>query len=762
MRPPATRTRILFMSTCPPTECGIATYTNDLINGINAKFGKSIKCLNADLTEDKSREDKAWILINKNFKQDFSKAARKVNEDDSISMVHIQHEFGLFGGNYGDYLLEFLEIIKKPVILTFHSVLPNPSEDLKKTVQRLALFTSGIIVMTKKSAEILEKDYLISPNIIEVIPHGTHLIRWVETKTAKQKLGLHNRLLFSTFGLLGPGKGIETALKALPEITKNFPKAMYLILGKTHPNLIKNGKDEYRDYLKGLVDELQIKNHVIFIDRYLELEELLDFLKATDIYLFTSKDPNQAVSGTFAYAMSCGCPIIATSIPHTREILTPELGFIIDIGDHQQLASNALELLKNPKMREAMSVMAFRKTYATAWENIAVKTVKLYSRLPDLGGILNFDFPEIKLDHIQRLTTSDGIIQFSKICIPDLESGFTLDDNARALTALAMHYEIFRDIKDLQYIDTYLSFVESCQQPDGRFVNYLDPNFQIHIQNGYVNLEDSNARAAWALGYVGSMKDILPKELVKRAEESLAKYLTHDKPIDSPRALGFSIKGLYAYSKNHKDSLISEQIISMAERLLYRYNLNRSSTWRWFEDYMTYANSILPEAMLYAYLFTGKEVYKEVALESLDFLLSHMFIEGQFKVISNRGWLQKGKKPKRYGEQPIDVSCTIQTLDKFYQTFGNPNYKNIMKTAFSWFLGNNHLYQTVYNPLTGGCCDGLEKGDVNINQGAESVVCYLLARLTVEPYLHNNAEKNFPLAKKIPPSAMRSKSSENP
>lgn len=757
MIPPATRTRILFMSTFPPTECGIATYTTDLINGIMSEFGKSIKCLRADLTDDTSRTNKARLLIDPKSKQDFSRAAKEVNEDESISMVHIQHEFGLFGGDFGNYLLEFLEVIKKPVILTFHSVLPNPSEELKKTVQRLAFFASGIVVMTKKSAEILEGDYLITPKIIKVIPHGTHLIRWAETKKAKKKLGLNHRFLMSTFGLLGPGKGIETALKAIPEIIKIFPQALYLVLGKTHPNLIKNGKDEYREYLKDLVEEFKIKNNVIFIDRYLELEELLDFLKATDIYLFTSKDPNQAVSGTFAYAMSCGCPIIATSIPHTREILTPELGYIIDIGDYQKLSLKTLELLKNQTKREAMSIMAFRKTYATAWENTAVKTVKIYSGLPGLSGILNFDFPEIKLDHIERLTTSDGIIQFSKLCIPNLESGFTLDDNARALTAMAMHYGIFNNIKDLQFIDTYLNFIESCQQPDGHFINYLDPNFQVHIQNDYVNLEDSNARAVWALGIVGSMKDILPKEHVKRAEESLAKYLTHDKAINSPRALGFSIKGLFSYSKNHHDSLISEQINSMAERLLHRYNLNRSNTWRWFEDYMTYANSILPEAMLYAYLYTGKNIYKEVALESLDFLLSHMFVDGQFKVISNRGWLHRGKQPKRYGEQPIDVSCTIQTLDIFYQTFRIPNYKIMMKTAFSWFLGNNHLHQIVYNPLTGGCCDGLEKEEVNINQGAESAICYLLARLTVEPYLYTEEEQKFPLAKKVHPSAIKPK-----
>lgn len=723
---------IVFMSSFPPTECGIATFTTDIINAISLKFSQAFTCIKCDLKKGGQSGSSAEYVLNPTVREEYTKIAQEVNLDNSIKLIHIQHEFGLFGGSYGDYLFDFLNVINKPVIFTFHTVLSNPNEELKAVVKSLASHASAITVMTHRSAEILQEEYDIDPNLIEYIPHGTHLVKWAEGEKLKEKYGFSGKILLSTFGLLSSGKSIETALYALPEMVEKFPDVFYLIIGKTHPNNVQNGRDLYREYLEELVKVLGISDYVMFIDRYVELQELLELLQATDIYLFTSKDPNQAVSGTFAYAMSCACPIIATSIPHTREILSQDLGYIINIGDSKQLTNAGIKLLSNKKLRERMSFNAFQRTSAASWENIATRQVRLYYKLLKIKDQIIYDYPPIKLRHFNKLTTERGMIQFSKICIPDISSGYTLDDNARALIALCMHFESFRDTRVLKKIKIYLGFIERCQTAQGTFVNYIDEFDQIHIKNDYVNLEDSNARALWALGTVISLQDLFPSEITNKALQCMQKCESWIAGVLSPRAIGFTIKGLYNYFQVKQENHISRHIENLAARLITRYDINREKEWQWFEENLTYANSILPESLLYAHLVTGNEAYKKTALESFDFLLSKMFVNGDFRVISNRGWYRKGTEPNRYGEQPIDVFCIIQSLDIFYDTFKNGPYIDKMKSAFNWFLGENHLSQIVYNPLTGGCRDGVEEKNVNINQGAESTVCYLMARIIME------------------------------
>jgi hypothetical protein len=608
----------------------------------------------------------------------------------------------------------------------------------------LAGYASAIFVMTKRSRTVLETFYAIPSKKIKLAPHGTHLIKWADAWEKKEATGFKDKKLLATFGLLSSGKGIETALKALPEIIQSFPEVVYLIIGKTHPNTILNNRDSYRDYLENIVAEKNLSNHVVFINKYLELPELLELLQATDVYLFTSKDPNQAVSGTFAYAMSCACPIIATSIPHTREVLTEDYGYIIDIEDSRRLAKKTLTLLSNQKLREQMALNAFAYTSGTSWENSALLQAKVYFEVLQEPGALQYDMPPIQLDHIKNMTTERGIIQFSKLSIPDIRSGYTLDDNARVLIALCMHYEQFREEDVLPYIHIYLNFIERCQTPQGTFVNYIDAYDRVHIKNDYVNLEDSNARAVWALGVVTSLQYILPEEIYTKALMIFMKCSLWIKHVLSPRAIGFSIKGLYMYQISHPEDDVHKTIETLASNLISRYDVNSEKDWRWFEKYLTYSNSILPEALLYAYLVSGNEAYKQTAIESMDFLLNILFAEGKLRVISNRGWHHKASPPNLYGEQPIDVFCIIHTLDLFYTTLKIPRYKQFMETAFSWFLGNNHLSQIVYNPVTGGCRDGLEENNVNLNQGAESTICYLLARLIMErSYIQNEADLLF-------------------
>lgn len=742
-----TLSKILFLSTFPPTQCGIATYTQDTINAITDVFSETLACEICDISDKANINQHARFTIHPKIKADYGRVVKEINSDHTIKLVHIQHEFGLFGGTFGNYLLDFLDVLKKPVIFTFHSVIPNPDKKLMDFVKLLISYSNSVIVMTQQSKKILVADYGIDENSIAHVPHGTHSVNYESTIKAKRKFNLERRTVLSTFGLLSSGKSIETALKALPEIIKHTPNVLYLILGKTHPNTIENNKDNYRGSLEMLVKELKLENHVNFINRYLEIDELLDYLKATDIYLFTSKDANQAVSGTFAYAMSCACPIVATAIPHTNEVLSSNEGILVAIEDSKQMAMGTIKLLSNGKLRESMALAAFEKTRASSWNNVALKQVAIYRKSIDESLKVTYDYPPIKLDHLKNMTTDLGMIQFSKISEPDIDSGYTLDDNARALIAMCMHYEQFKKSSDLLYIDRYLSFIERCQTDSGTFINYVDEHNNRHIKNDYVNLEDSNARAIWALGTVVLLKEHLPKTFVNRARLCFLQSSQWLQNTLSPRAIGFVIKGLYLYNSTEQDNFAIPIIEKLSKNLITNYDVNAIKKWNWFEKYLTYANSVLPEAMLYSYLVSGKDSYKRIAVESFDFLLSKMFVNGHFKVISNQGWYQKDSIPNEYGEQPIDVSYTIQTLDLFYKTFKDPMYKKMMQTAFDWFLGRNHLNQIMYDPATGGCYDGLEKTNVNLNQGAESTVCYLMGRIIMEQQKTVSVEKIIQLRK---------------
>ncbi|MBE8726093.1 glycosyltransferase [Flavobacterium hungaricum] len=747
MKTISNKSKIVFLSTFPPTQCGIATYTQDTIKGITDVYGKSISCEICELVKEPAAAPKHAYTLNTTNREEYAKIAEEINADENVKLVHIQHEFGLFSGNYGDYLLDFLNVLKKPVTYTFHSVIPNPNNELRDFVKLLMSYSNAGFVMTNRSKEILVNDYEIDEKIITCVPHGTHIVIYETPENAKEKFGIQDRMVLSTFGLLGEGKNIETGLQALPKIIEKAPNALYLIIGKTHPNLIKDGVDTYRDKLEGIVADLNLKDNVRFINEYLDTDELLEYLKATDIYMFTSKDPNQAVSGTFAYAMSCACPIVASKIPHTKEVLTPDSGILVDIGDVDQFAEAAIKLIADENLRNEMGINGFTKMRASSWENAAITHMNTYKKLIEKPAEIKHSYPPIQLRHVKKMTTDLGIIQFSKISIPDLDSGYTLDDNARALVAFCMHYKLTQDKDDLGYILIYLDFILRCQKPKGNFINYVDQENREHIeQNAEVNLEDSNARAIWALGTVVSMTDILPEAIVKKASKCLLNSLKWAENIQSPRSIGFATKGLYLYHTAVPNLYIAAIINKLNAKLLANYEDHASEEWKWFENYLTYGNGVLPESMLYAYLVTNKPVYKKVAMDSLDFLLSKTFVNKNFKVISNNGWYHKDSEPQEYGEQPIDVSYTIQTLNSFYKAFSIPEYKHKMKKAFDWFLGKNHLNQIMYNPVSGGGYDGLEKENVNLNQGAESTVCYLTARLIMEN-LKMSDTKVIPLIK---------------
>lgn len=729
--------QLLLISSFPRRECGIATYSEDLVTALNNTIGNGYSINICPLESDNEKhvyDVGVEYMLNTDEPGSFCKLAGLINNNRRINLVMIQHEFGFFEKTTDEFLL-FLKAIHKSVLITFHTVLPNPNDALRAHVKAISEEVSAIVVMTNTSAEILINDYEIAVEKIEVIAHGTHLVMHADKESLKEKYSLVGKKVLSTFGFISEGKSIETTLRALPSVIAQNPNTCFLVIGKTHPTvLIKNG-EAYREKLEALVTELDLEKHVIFINYFLPLSVLLEYLQLTDLYLFTSCDPNQAVSGTFSYAMSCGCSIVSTPIPHAREVLSEDSGVIFDFGRSDQLADAVNRLLENDFFRSTISSNSLHKMASTAWENAAIAHARLFKKnsLEELH--LTYQIPPINLEHIKKMTSEFGMIQFSNINQPDINSGYTLDDNARALIAFCQHYELTNDLSDLHYINIYFSFIKYCLQPDGHYLNYINEQLVFSTQNQETNLADSNGRALWALGYLISLKDHFPATLIAEAEQLFQCTLVSSNHIHSTRAMAFIIKGLYYRNQKIKSVDAIDLLDKLAYRLVQMYKHEAEDEWCWFESYLTYANSILPEALLCAWLVTGNAIYGDIALTSFNFLLEKTFTTTGIKVISNKTWLQKDDTIKvvvRGGEQPIDVAYTILTLDKFYHAFENPDYLEKMQLAFSWFLGNNHLHQIIYNPCTGGCYDGIEENNVNLNQGAESTISYLMARLTIE------------------------------
>lgn len=729
-----TSQEILMITSFPPRKCGIATYSQDLIKAIEDKYDNCFTIKVCALQKGESSlkyPPEVNYFLKTALKEDYKRLALEVNADKAIKIIYLQHEFGLFGGDFGDFILDFLDTIKKPVITTFHTVLTAPNEDRKGVIQKITALSSQVIVMTNLSANILQNEYSISEEKIKIIPHGTHLIEpW--NLNLNGSTPFKNKIIVSTFGLISEGKGIETALDALPKIVAKFPTVLYLIIGKTHPEVLKNEGEIYRDFLHTKVKDLKIENNVLFINKYLDLEVLLEYLQRTDLYFFTSKDPQQAVSGTLVYALSAACPVLSTPIPHSLEMLDGA-GINFDFGNSEQLADAAILVLSNPEMMNTMQLNALHRISPTAWQNAAIAHINLAKTLLKQNDFhLNYKIPEINLEHMNRMTTDIGIIQFAKISDPNIASGYTIDDNARALIAVAKHFELTGRFSDLPLINTYLKFILFCQEEDGSFLNYVTADKHFFDKNKDENLEDSNGRAIWALGEFLSLKQLLDSKLQAKVEATFHKAIRRVHHLQSPRAIAFCIKGLYFYYQFKKEDSVLTLITQLADNLVSKYRGISEDDWQWYEDYLTYANAVLPEAMLLAGECTKNELFTEIAHKTFDFLLEITFVDQHIEVISNRGWHQKGQAKNHFGEQPIEIAYTILALNTFYKIDRIQAYLSKIAIAFNWFLGENHLNQIIYNPVTGGCYDGLEEHQVNLNQGAESTISYLLARLVVE------------------------------
>lgn len=722
---------VLLISSYPPRECGIATFTQDLVCAFNKKFNPVAKekvcALNENTTNIYNYNTNVINQITATELEDYVYLAKKINSNKNIKLVNIQHEFGIFGGKYGDYIIPLLQALEKPVVTTFHSVIPRPNDYLKRVVKIIAKNSQSLVVMNKLSQDILTKQYDIPCYKISYIPHGIPQVTFEQNKKYKKELGLEGKIIASTFGLMSKNKGIQYTIKALPKVVKKFPNFLYLIIGETHPNVRKEEGEKYRNYLNREIKKLGLKNNVKFYNKYITLEEIIKFLKASDVYISSCLDQNQSVSGTISYALGCGRPVISTPTEYAKHIINEENGVLIKFRDPNNITKAIISVVSSEKKIRSMGASAYKDTRRMIWPNVVEEYFKLYKKFAKLK-IEENKLPQIKFDHIIRLSDDFGIIQHARYSQPEKRFGYSLDDVSRALIACSMYYENHPEEKIKKMMEVYINFFKFAQRKNGTFSNIIS----YKKEKDLTIEEDVQGRAVWALGYISAQKH-LPKKIIKEALGCLKKFLPQLNKIKAPRATAFAMNGIYFYLKSFPEKKnIKNKFEEMAEQLASLYEKNKSCDWQWFENFFTYSNSKLSEALFYAYQVLNNKKYLKIAQSSLNFLSSITFKPDYYAAIGQNGWYFKNENRSYFDQQPEDVASMVQTKIVAYKITKDEKHLKDALTAFKWFLGKNYLNLIVYDEVTGGCHDGLSQHGLNLNEGAESTISYIMARLSFE------------------------------
>lgn len=728
---------ILFLSSFPPRECGIATFTQRLTNAFDKEFHPEIKskilAINDSDTSIYNYPRKVTLQINEGEIEDYLNRANEINRSPNIKLVNVQHEFGLFGGEQGEYLIPFLEVLKKPCIVTMHTTLPHPDDKMKKVTRIISEKADAIVVMNNTAKNILHETYGVQRNKVHMIPHGVFHIPFPSKSKAKKKLNLDGKFIISTFGMISKDKGIEYAIESLPEVIAQHPNVLYLIIGATHPQVLQQEGEKYRNKLIRLVEKHKLEEHVKFYNRYLEEWEIAEFLKATDIYVYPMLSKEQASSGSLSDAMSCACPTIATASQYAQSVINRERGILVKFRNSKEIKEALLEMIADKKMRKEMMKNTYFYTRAMTWQNVALSYFNLFNNLAKIVPKKGEKILPIDLRYIKILTDKFGIIQFANHTKPDIHSGYCLDDNARALIGFAELYNKKRNAKILQMIELYLNFIEFTQKDNGKFHNFVS------YQKSFIEQtesEDSFGRAIWSLGHLISL-EYIPENLKIQANKILQKALPHVDELESLRAISFAIIGLSHLGEKEKDEKVINIINTLSMKLITAYeNLlieNNDPSWQWFENCLTYSNYKLPEALFRAYRATKNKRYLQVAQKTINFLSDITFEKKDyFMPIGQDGWYFRGDKRAYFDQQPEDAASAVESLTVAYQVTKDKKYQEQAKNSFEWFMGKNHLAQMVYDEATGGCYDGLGRFSLNFNQGAESTLSYFLARLAIE------------------------------
>ena len=735
--------KIAIIGNYPPRQCGIAMFTKDLNEGFRENgVTTAVVAMNDGLHRYDYPGD-VVCEIEQNVMASYISAAEYLNSN-NFDAVIVQHEFGIYGGQDGIHIIQLLKRLRIPVITTLHTVIDDPTDNQRHVINELATISQKLVCISLKGIELLQNVYGISPSDCVHIHHGVHQYDTKDVNSLRKKLGVENKKVLLTFGLLSRNKSIEVVINALPEVVKKHPDTVYIVLGATHPHVVKHEGEDYRLMLIRLVNKLQLEKNVIFINRFVTNDELFSYLELCDIYVIPYLGEKQISSGTLIYTMGAAKPIISTPFWYAREMLADERGMLFGFRDSVQLSEKINDLLSDEEKRKTIAQNAFTLAKECYWPMISQQYYDLIDRMIAEDNIRalsepapviesKFVLPPIKLDHLRVLTDYTGILQHAKFNVPDRNHGYCTDDNARSLLLSVMLQNEVQDVDEVNRLTSiYLSFIDYAYNPvTGKFRNFMNYERQWLDKEGS---EDSIGRTAWALGYTAAYTNVC--NFYHHSNYLFEKVLASTETLTHPRALSYAALGLSHHAKEHEEPAMIERLEQCTKKLFTLFDRTIDEEWLWFDDKVSYANSRIPHAMIHAGMQLKEEPLIQRGLKVLDWLIEKQFINGIFSPIGNNGWLTpQGKVP--YDQQPLEATGMIDACLQAEEYVKDGTYADYALKAFYWFTGENDCGQPLYDFATGGCRDGLHSEGVNLNQGAESTISWLMSLMSISFYLRN-------------------------
>lgn len=732
--------RIGFIGNHLPRQCGIATFTTDLLEAIATEYGETT-CIALpvnDIVEGYVYPPQVRFELAEKDIDSYRRAADFLNIN-NVDLVCLQHEYGIYGGTAGSHILALLRELRMPIVTTLHTILENPDPDQLKVLQEVVALSDRVAVMSERGVEMLHRIYGVSRKKIDFIPHGIPDVPFTDSSFHKDLFGVEGKKVLLSFGLLSSGKGIEDVISALPAIVERHPDVVYLVVGATHPQVVRNEGESYRLSLQRLARDLGVEDHVVFYNRFVTLEELNQFISAADIYLTPYLNAAQITSGTLAYTLGAGKAVISTPYWYAEEVLADERGVLVPFHDSAKLAEAVIDLFDNDAQRDAMRKRAYMLGREMIWSQVAQRYMESFERArTQKRQQSNFviksldrrpgELPPLKLDHLYHLTDDTGILQHATFTIPNYHEGYCIDDNARALIVSTYLAELeLGNGQSSTLMNRYLAFIAyAFNHETGRFRNFMDYQRNWLEEHGS---EDSHGRTLWALGTIIARADSLAFKSIASSlfEQALPAILT----TTSPRAWAFAQLGIHEYLQRFSgDRLVSQIRAELADRLLNLYQVSHTDEWNWYENELAYCNAVLPHAMLLGGRGTDNDAMIEAGIESLNWLNNVQRIQGeQFVPVGSNGFYQQGGERARFDQQPVEAQAMVSACLEAYRLTADKCWLMEAHRAFEWFLGRNDLNLSVYDPVTGGCRDGLHPDRANENQGAESTLAFLQAWL---------------------------------
>jgi glycosyltransferase involved in cell wall biosynthesis len=741
--------KVAFLGDYLPRKCGIATFTTDLRCAVAAEF-PALQCLVVpvnDLAYGYAYPPEVRFEIAEQDLPSYLRAADFLNITD-VDVVCVEHEFGIFGGPAGSYVLALLRELRPPIVTTLHTVLREPNEEQRRVMRELVRLSTRLVVMAERGRDMLRDIYFVPEEKIDLIPHGIPDMPFADPNYFKDEFGVAGKQVLLTFGLLSPNKGIEYALRALPDIIREFPNIVYIVLGQTHPNLLRDEGEAYRLGLERLATDLGVQKNVVFFNRFVELEELMRFIGAADIYLTPYLTESQITSGTLAYAFGAGNAVVSTPYWHAQELLTAERGVLVPFRDASAITGAVVELLRDEPRRHSMRKHAYLLGRDMVWSRVAQLYAKSFEQARQdhsfvgrkSSPIKTLDeqpgqLPELKLDHLFRMSDSTGIFQHASFTVPNFTEGYCTDDNARALVLAVMLQRLGLGSPRLgEQAATYAAFLNHAfDRKSGRFRNFMSFDRRWLEE---VGSEDCQGHALWALGLCvaqagqGSFQ-MLAAELFEQALPVAVGFT-------SPRAWAFTLIGIDEYLRRFSGDRRANHIReTLTTRLMQAYGDTAGEDWHWFEEVVSYANGKLPHALILSGRCMNNAALLETGLTALRWLIKVQTSDaGSFRPIGSNGFYQRGRERALFDQQPIEAQATVSACIEAYHATDDLFWVEEARRAFEWFLGRNDLGLALYDPGTGGCRDGLHVDRLSENQGAESTLAFLLS-LTEKRALKN-------------------------